>query len=447
MRQAAALYRLCMPNDLERASRRTGSISGSGSSVWAAAMLERTDDEILVRVPWTGYDSPHAAWFVGADLEPNPFEPRELPPLPDRMLYQDHEGSILLAGCKRNGFQSVWSGPGGGTISARFAVLDVDRDIDFSYPSGLRSDISSLREWLGVRSSKTVVHTRPPEDRGNVTISVKSAHAPEVSIGGGHGLILKPSWRVVHRGDDVVIHESVICETTSANPVSWQDLQGAHLALRDLLVLSRWRKESCMVTFLRHGDDEFVTDRWGQQQRIWRSVVFAGDIAEPLADPPHSHLIRYSDIGHDGILRWLKLREAFARALDPVITSRFMGRGDPMTYLAQVGPGLEALGYLLLLRDGAPTNVRLRKRLDRIASDIGDVLPFDASAWAESTVEAYNGVKHANRAAPAPADIINAWAKSVLVVRAWVAMELGVAPDDIRSRLLNDPHASPFEDA
>lgn len=434
-----------MANDLGRGSRRTGSVSLFDDTPPAAGVLERTEEAIYLRVPWTSYRSPHAAWFVGGESEPDPFEERELPPLPARMVFTDHEGSVLLLGCRRNGYQTVWSGPGGGTVSARFAVSDVDRDIDFARPTGLRSDISGLREWLGVRSSKTVIHTRPAADRGSVSIFVNNANAPDISIGGKHSLTLRPTWRVTPSGDDIVVHDGVSCETTSDAPTDWQVLRRAHLAVRDLLVLSRWRKESCVITLIKHDDDDTVTDRDGHEQRIWRTAVFPEDLAEPLAIPHKSHLIRYQDLGPEGLLRWLELREEFARALDPVLTSRFMGRGDAMTYLAQVGPGLEALGYLLLVRDRAPANVALRKRLDRIGRDVRDVLPFEASQWAKDTVEAYNGVKHANRAAPEPVDVINAWAKSVIVVRAWVALELGVPLADLKSRLEDDPHIALFE--
>jgi hypothetical protein len=152
-------------------------------------------------------------------------------------------------------------------------------------------------------------------------------------------------------------------------------------------------------------------------------------------------------MGVEGIQRWFALREAFARALDPVITSRDINSGDH-TLLAHTGPGLEALGYLLMLRDGMaePTAARanLKQRFTRILDDLGDVLPFDGPTWVEETADAYNGIKHASRAEPDSLDVLNAWARSVLVVRAWVATQLGVPLDELKVRLVDDPLAAAY---
>ena len=51
--------------------------------------------------------------------------------------------------------------------------------------------------------------------------------------------------------------------------------------------------------------------------------------------------------------KWLRLRDEFSRALDPIISDPYLQQVPAVTHLGQVGPGLEALGYLLLKkRDG-----------------------------------------------------------------------------------------------
>lgn len=144
-------------------------------------------------------------------------------------------------------------------------------------------------------------------------------------------------------------------------------------------------------------------------------------------------------------MAWLALRDGFSRALDPVISSMDLRSATPNTLLAHTGPGLEALGYLLMLRDGMEERTagkaNLRSRLGRILHDLGDCLPFDGPTWVEATVAAYNGLKHANRAAPDEVDVMNAWAESVMVVRAWVAAELGIAVEEVKERLSADRQA------
>jgi hypothetical protein len=179
----------------------------------------------------------------------------------------------------------------------------------------------------------------------------------------------------------------------------------------------------------------------------WRTVVVADDDREPPPIGYRPHLIEYQDLESDGIARWIGLRNEFARALDPVITSMGLA-ATPNTLLAHTGPGLEALGYLLLLRDGASqkraAGATLRERLERVLVDVGGTLPFDGTAWASKTVETYNGLKHANRQAPEEVDVVNAWRECVLAVRAWVALELGVSAEQVTARLSNDRQRHPY---
>ncbi|AZH77184.1 hypothetical protein CSX12_01255 [Microbacterium sp. Y-01] len=143
------------------------------------------------------------------------------------------------------------------------------------------------------------------------------------------------------------------------------------------------------------------------------------------------------------------MRESFARALDPVISSIDIVEAHPHTLLAHTGPGLEALGYLLLMRDGSSEGeargASLRRRFDRILVDVGDTLPFEGTAWAARTVATYNALKHANRREPDELDVLQTWAESVMVTRAWVAIEVGVPRDVVRVRLERDDQPRLFK--
>lgn len=131
-----------------------------------------------------------------------------------------------------------------------------------------------------------------------------------------------------------------------------------------------------------------------------------------------------------------------------MISDRFLDKVGPVTHLAQVGPGIEALGYLLFRRDKMPNaqakNSQLKDRLDRILLDVKDALPFDGDDWVSGTVSAYNGIKHANRKLPSELELLNRWRESVLVVRAWVACELGVEHELVKQRLDRDPQNNPY---
>jgi len=163
-----------------------------------------------------------------------------------------------------------------------------------------------------------------------------------------------------------------------------------HSAIRDLLVMSRWRSESCVPVKALREDDPMRTLDGESHGDQWRDVVVADD--ERTAPPKgyRPHLLRYEDLEAAGILRWLHLRDEFARALDPVLSSIYLQSTTASTLLAQTGPGIEALGYLLMVRDGMTPrkagSAILRARLEQVLVDLNHCLPFDGSAWVERTV-------------------------------------------------------------
>lgn len=125
-----------------------------------------------------------------------------------------------------------------------------------------------------------------------------------------------------------------------------------------------------------------------------------------------------------------------------------MRNTTPVALLAQVGPGVEALGYELSRRDGLSRRkaggINLANRLARIVTEVGDVRPFDGVDWATRLVRAYNGIKHANRDVPNLLDVLNAERECVLVVRTWCAFQLGVDRAVLRERVHQDAQSHPW---
>lgn len=439
-----------MANELTRTTRRTGGlIDFDPDTPHVHVTLERSADGICLTVPWSGADSPYSAWFGRDELWRRAKSLSNTSPkgLPKRLLFQDSHGSVLLTGCWARGYHTTIGGPGSGTVWSQAAILGVDTDIDFDHPHGLQSEISGLREWLGVTSWSEDVDWKGD----HLAAEIRSVRAPSIEIGSFDDLTLelRPTWQVVpeRHADQIVLLDIVRVCTGGARPVTWQRHLQLHRAVRDLLVLSRWRKESCVEVLASRQDDPLRTLDGEEHGEQWRAVVVAND--ERRA-PPHGyrpHLIEYLHVRSAGIHRWIELRNTFARALDPVITSLDL-EATPNTRLAHTGPGLEALGYLLMLRDGASQNLAagatLRERLERVMLDIDEAVPFDGSQWVDRVVKTYNALKHANRQAPEEVDVANAWRECVIAVRAWVALELGVPPEQVSAKLRNDPHSQPY---
>ena len=438
-----------MPNELRKGKRRVGDfIDFDPDTPEVKVALERSSRGISLELSWADSSSTYAQWFLkGSGIIQIP-APAAHAPVPERVLFVDSHGYVLLLGCRAFGFHSNLLGPGSGKLWAELAVLGVRENLPFENPHGLQTRISGLREWLGVNSWRPDVS----ESGGTrtATLTSLSSRAIEIKLGSGTTVALRPGWRLTpdRTKDRYIAHDLLTCETRTISATSWREHLRIHRGLRDLLVVSRWNRETLSLVGILREDDPLRTMDGRTHGEQWREVV-TPNRKEPR--PPagfRPHLIEYGDLSENGIAGWLALRDEFARALDPVISSIELKSASPATLLAHTGPGLEALGYLLMVRDGVTESeaarANLRARFARILAQVGPCLPFDGEAWAGNTILAYNGLKHANRAAPEEVDLINAWRESVLVVRAWVALELGVDSVLLTERLRQDPQRHPY---
>ena len=67
-----------------------------------------------------------------------------------------------------------------------------------------------------------------------------------------------------------------------------------------------------------------------------------------------------------------------------------------------------------------------------------------SDAWKANIRAAYMGLKHADCELPDSLDLINALRKSILVVRFWVAHQLGVHENVLKEGRKYDPLSKPF---
>lgn len=436
-----------MANELVVGTRRVGDFIDFDPETPAVKVtLQRSEEGIGVTLSWSDLDNPYAAWFMDDSVRGLRASRAVGKPVPKRVLFHDSHGSVLLVRCWAHGFHSnLVGGAGSGTLWAQAAVLGVQEDIEFDNPDGLQTEISGLRAWLDVSSWRESLD----KSEGNLIAALTSVKSPAIELGeyGGVDVTFQPNWKIVPEEglDRRVVLDMMRCITRTETPTAWAAHLQVHWAIRDLLVLSRWRRESCVELLVQRNDDLLRTMDGKVHGPQWREIVVPED--EQVTPPTgfQQHLIEYSELGPEGLRKWLQLRDQFARALDPILSSIWLEKVTPMTVLAHTGPGLEALGYLLMLRDGTPENAAaratLRARFERILRDLDECLPFEGEAWVTKTVRTYNGLKHANREAPMEVDILNAWRESVMVTRAWVAVELGVPHDQIAERLRNDPQS------
>jgi len=439
-----------MPNELLVGTRRIGDFYDTYKDTPEVKVtLERSEAGISVSVAWSHPQVPYAAWFMSDSTLLLATDPRPgRKPVPKRVLFHDSHGVVLLIRCWARGYHANIGGPGSGTLGARAAIMGVDEDREFDRPHGLQTEVSGLREWLGVTSWQERFDTVD----GTSRFSLSSRGVETIDVGKHNGITLdfRPGWGTgaEPEPDRRVLLDLLRCTTRSVEPTDWDAHMQLHRAIRDLLVISRWRNESCVPVRALRKDDPMTTLDGKSHGEQWRTVVVPNDDREPAPKKYRPHLLHFEDLGPEGLGNWIALRNEFARALDPVITSIDLRNTTPSTRLAHTAPGVEALGYLLMIRDGIEvkraSRATLRARFERILADIGECLPFAGSAWADKAVATYNALKHANRDLPDDVDVMNSWADSVMVVRAWVALELGIPADVVRSRLADDKQPRNF---
>lgn len=435
-----------MANTLELGSERVGNlIDFNPNTPEIEVVLKHSERGIEITVPWSDWNSPYALWFL-SDLNV-PQVPVNFS-LPKRVLFQDHKGSVLLIGCRQGPYHTIPNGMGSGTLFARAAIIGVDKDVEFDRPQGLQVDVSGLRAWLGKTS-----WVQDEDPVGGVTL--RTQKVPEIPIGtyDDTQLSLRFGRKIEcrDRGDRIVLSTYARCVSRSNEGKKWEGHLKLHRAVRDLLALSQWCDESFAEVRVLHSDAPLSAVSGKKIGEGWREVVVPASLQSTSVKADLQHLIRFEDLGPEGLLSWIRLRDEFARALDPVISSLRLREGTPHTLLAHTGPGLEALGYLLMCRDGVKkenaARTPFRERLKRILRDLGECLPFDGEAWSKSAPGYYNSIKHVNREECAGIDILNAWRESILVARAWVAVELGVSKDELKQRLSIDPQRHPYQES
>lgn len=379
---------------------------------------------------WSSPKSPYASWFVAS-------EDGRLP-VPTQLRFEDVHGIVELVGCWAQGARTKIHGAGSGRIWARYAVLEVQNDADYTRAEGLRSEIPDLRAWLGLRSWAQEFDAA----HDHRATFIRTARGP-LLIGEDDGVAvsLEPHSGWESSARSWTLEDDFWCVTETSGAASWAEHLKVHRSVRDLVVMSAWSPQPCVPTHVRHRDDPELTYAQTPIGPSWRPVSVARPDQRLAPAVTGRQLIPYPELGTEGVRRWLKLRREFGRAIGPVVSSIDLAVG-PVSLLAHIGPGVEALGYLLDLEDGSSESKAryrpLQWRLERIMDEVSDLVPFDGGSWAVGFADAYNGIKHANRTLPTEAGVLNSINGAILAARAWVASRLGIDHEQVKRVLSLD---------
>lgn len=407
------------------------------------AMLVDNGETIRLTVPWESASptSQLERWFGGYGVEygDDPDRARYSYDLPAQLGFIDVHGSITLVGCRalRNR-ENFGLGTGEGEAVVQLAAIGGEV-LNYDRVHSMRSLLPEFGDWMGLSSldkrAKTGATGRLEE------LDIKLSLRPPIRLARRMNLQAVPSWQVQQDryGPHQLRDESFI-ETRAKKPAAWQEHLALHQSVRELLDIAGWEPFGFEQIRVQRTDDPIRAFGGNVLNERWcpvRTYATRG----PRSSKNHPrYLFRFEDIGTAGVYRWLALREKFQRGVYPVLSLLDDLEQQLSTQLTQSALGLEAIGYELALEAGMSSRKAAylpfidRMELIRTALPV----PTVHSTWPSRASDAYNGVKHANRALPAPVDMWSVVRENCLAFRVWVASRLGVKGDRLRLGLSVD---------
>jgi hypothetical protein len=259
-------------------------------------------------------------------------------------------------------------------------------------------------------------------------------------------LKIRPAYRYGpgEHPDETTITERMLVETRVSKPRSWDDHLSPHEAIRDLVRIAAWQDFTFQAHEATRDDDPIRTlDGKGHGSRWYRVETSLTGIAPPtVTRGGPSFLFTFNDIGREGVNRWLRLSEQMSRGISQIVRLLELREATAVTHVAQLGIGLEAIGFALAREAGLNRkkagDERFDERIERLANDCPSPFPIDREAWLKSMPRIYNGVKHANRTMPGQAELANGYWQSLLIFRWWLAGRLGARRKALRERVKED---------
>jgi hypothetical protein len=297
-----------MVNELNVGDRRYGNIiDGDPDTPSLTATLMRTEQGVSFSMTFNHEETPeYRRWFTDGGLM-FPISPEETKPVgpPAELMFVDSHGQIALLGCRAVNWHSNFH-TGYGTIEASAAVIGAP-SIAYAKITGLRSEVSGLRSWIGATSVRDSLERDLDTNKTKQTVVLESPDSINIP---DSGLTFKPDYFFSRKTNTVNIRDMVYLINRTEQDEPWHVHQGAQLAVRDLLAISRWRAETVIPAYASRSDD-LLHDRKGQptQNPWWRKAIFSGTPSPMEETTRIEHLIWWDELKPEGMAKWIKLRE------------------------------------------------------------------------------------------------------------------------------------------
>lgn len=426
---------------------RVGHLNPGGdfSGLVPATLDEHDRGGLHVRVPYLVGNFPERWFWNGLMTEIRPGgEPIAPEPVPTDLDYFDNNGSVGLVGCSATGQVSMRFGgfsasAGVGEIEATFAVINATSASNYRKINGFRSEIDGLGYWLNLWAHRTAVTW--PED-GSPPITITKLELP-ANVQLARRLNLCATVRGTAPGKvepEVRYTSTALLQTYSTRHRDWSEHLDLHKSIRDLLRVAVWKP----IVFLSHevtSDKEKVgvTEDADTMSRWCEAKTASTGIGPTSWGKNEQPLFIFADIGPAGIQKWLKFEAQYRRGLAPFLRLLDIREGTIDEHVTQLGIAIEAFGYQAF-RDGGSSIERadrktMAQRVRKLALAVEGCVANVPRQFPEAFADGYNAVKHANRPVPDPSELISNYRLAVTIIRAWIALRLGLPREIITKRL------------
>jgi hypothetical protein len=425
-------------------------VDGNPDTEQIAVMLQDTGSAIELTIPLKGMfadEDPYGRWWSSGTQFMDDLDRTKHSYGPPRVLVMhDNSGPVVLVGCRSAGSTMSFR-VGQGRIVANFAVLG-GQTLAYEKIHGLRTEIPALAAWTRLSSMEVKVTTN--DKRRVQAVQMTLADAPEVQLTRALNLKMKSSWRTENPRGRFLAYEGVKLETIATKPRTWDEHLNLHGAVLELISLAAWRSFGFASVEVNRADDptrDLAQESMGEK---WSDVAThrLPKHEEWTKDP--QFLFPYAEIGPGGIAKWLKLRKDYGQAVGPLLG--ILRADDRWSHasVVQSGISLEALGYLIDVNKNGSTHLNSRKQMNfkpglQVILDDMAVKPFaDTADWIGRADNAYMGAKHPDRPEQDSLVMLNTLRQNILVLRYWIAQQLGATETSLNDRIRTDPLAHEF---
>ena len=423
-------------------------VDGNPNTPEAVVMLQDTGDDIEATFPLSGMarsDGPYDRWWSrGARYGDDPDRVKYSYAPPSTMLLYDSGGCVVLVGCRATrGINSLAAGTG--VVVADFAVLGA-KNLKYDRINGMRTESLAFLKWIrrtAIETNKTV------DDMGRAqSVRICFHETRPTSLSHKLNMSMRQLWssNTVPGGLDV--RESLTFQSLVEQPRSWGEHLQLHIGVLDLVSIAAWKNCAFRSVHVSRADDPSKVK--GATYDRWNEVVTHALPGEDLTDCDGRFLFFYDDMPKGAVDKWLRLRDDYDRALGYVLRILRSRHTWSIQSAIMSAIALEQLGYLIEIKKngGEKLNgygqISFNNALAVVLDDM-IVTPFgveDVNDWKKRCNRVYMGAKHGDRDEPDHLTTLNTLRENLLVLRYWVAQQLGVPGDVLNHNLTWDPLAN-----